>query len=132
MLSTYKKWTKIIIGLPRPILSILSFDKHKLEHVKTHNTNPINLPPLTTGINKALTAHKVSVVVFQAKPRTKSFRFAGSALATLLISSAIEGYWHPLHFHTCKQAHISSSFHTTLITKILFSLNFIPDTHKVD
>lgn len=57
-----------------------------------------------TSIDNALTAYKVSVVVFQAKPRTNSFRFAGSALATLLISSEIEGYWHPLHD---KQAHIA-------------------------
>lgn len=54
---------------------------------------------------QSLTAHKVSEVVFHAKPRTKSFRRAGSALATLLISSAIEGYWNPLHARTCKQAH---------------------------
>lgn len=55
--------------------------------------------------DNALTAHKVSEVVFQAKPRTKSFRRAGSALATLLISSAIKGYWDPLQATTCKQAH---------------------------
>ena len=49
----------------------------------------------------ALTAHNVSEVVFQAKPRTKSFRLTGSALATLFISSAMEGYWDPLYASTC-------------------------------
>lgn len=54
-----------------------------------------------TAISNALTAHKVSEVVFQAKPRTKSFRCTGSELAILLISSAIEGYWDPLYASTC-------------------------------
>lgn len=49
----------------------------------------------TTG--NALTARKVSEEVFQANPRTKSFLWTGSALATPLISSAIEGYWEPLY-----------------------------------
>lgn len=47
--------------------------------------------------SNALTARKVSEEVFQANPRTKSFRWTGSALATPLISSAIEGYWEPLY-----------------------------------
>lgn len=59
--------------------------------------------------SNTLTAHKVSEVVFQAKPRTKSFRWTGSALATLLISSAIEGYWDPLQATTCKQTHMQRS-----------------------
>lgn len=51
-------------------------------------------------ITNALTARKVSELVFHAKPRTKSFRWAGSALAILFISSAIEGYWDPLYAST--------------------------------
>lgn len=66
---------------------------------------------LNTIIN-ALTARKVSEVVFQAKPRTKSFRCTGSALAILLISSAIEGYWDPLYASTCKQTHMHTVNHT--------------------
>lgn len=74
---------------------------------KTHTTSPIPYKAQST-VSSTLTAHKVSDVVFQAKPRTKSFRWTGSELATLLISSAIEGYWDPLHATTCKQAHMHS------------------------
>lgn len=69
-----------------------------------HNT-------LNTIIN-TLTARKVSEVIFHAKPRTKSFRLAGSALAILFISSAIEGYWDPLYATTCKQTHMLTVNHT--------------------
>jgi hypothetical protein len=65
-----------------------------------------------SATSNALTAHKVSEVVFQAKPRTKSFRWTGSALARPLISSAIEGYWDPLYASTCKQTHMHSVNHT--------------------
>lgn len=64
------------------------------------------------AISNTLTSHKVSEVVFQAKPRTKSFRCTGSALATPLISSAIEGYWEPLYASTCKQTHMHRVNHT--------------------
>lgn len=74
---------------------------HRHELYDTQNT-----------ISNALTAHNVSEVVFQAKPRTKSFRWTGSELATLLISSAIEGYWEPLYASTCKQTHMHRVNHT--------------------
>nr|GMD41706.1 hypothetical protein Iba_chr10bCG2290 [Ipomoea batatas]GMD44641.1 hypothetical protein Iba_chr10dCG2440 [Ipomoea batatas]GMD46385.1 hypothetical protein Iba_chr10eCG2760 [Ipomoea batatas]GMD47918.1 hypothetical protein Iba_chr10fCG1410 [Ipomoea batatas] len=54
-------------------------------------TAPSSISPCSSKAS-----HKVSEEVSQAKPRTKSFRRAGSALATFLISSAIEGYCDPL------------------------------------
>lgn len=100
--------------LPYQLTRIICHVKLKKKHTKaftinsatiTHfiwSSNQENTKYISTSSN-SLTAHKVSDVVFHAKPRTKSFRRAGSALATLLISSAIEGYWDPLHARTCKQ-----------------------------
>lgn len=59
--------------------------------------------------DNALTAHKVSDVVFHAKPRTNSFLWTGSALARLIISPATGEYVDPLHAthagkHTCTES----------------------------
>lgn len=88
---------------------------------------------IKSTISSTLTEHKVSDVVFQAKPRTKSFRCTGSVLATPLISSAIEGYWDPLHATTCKQAHMhninSHSIHEGATAYGPLSLAVIQNSH---